>query len=107
MLQHAMEQTASLINTTRNDDGDQILSSTQDFKCRFRWITELDGVSNREEMRSDALLWVQPSTDIKEDNIIKFDGDNFRVRKVTQARRLRGNKVYFLKCLLDKYTSGI
>lgn len=107
MLQHAMEQTASLITTTRNDDGDQILSSTQDFKCRFRWITELDNISNREEMRSDALLWVQPSTDIQEDNIIKFDGDNFRVRKVTQARRLRGNKVYFLKCLLDKYTSGI
>ena len=107
MLQHAMEQTASLITTTRNQDGDQILSSTQDFKCRFRWITELDNISNREEMRSDALIWVQPDTDIQEDNIIKFDGDNFRVRKVTQARRLRGNKVYFLKCLLDKYTSGI
>lgn len=107
MLDHAMEQTAYVIETTFNDDGDQVMSSSEEIVCRFRWITDLERPTNREEIRSDALLWTKPDENIAEGTIIKFGDDYFRVKRVTEARRLRGNQVFFLKCLLDKYAGGI
>lgn len=107
MLDHAMEQTAYIIDTSYNDDGDQVMTSSGQIVCRFRWITDLERPSNREEIRSDAMLWIKPDEDIEEGTIIKFDDDYFRVRQVVEARRLRGNQIHFLKCLLDKYAGGI
>jgi hypothetical protein len=107
MLNHAMEQTAYIIETSYNDDGDQEFVSSDTIACRFRWITELDNLDNREEIRSDALLWIKPDEDVNEGTIIKFDDDYFRVKRVIEARRLRGNQVYFKKCLMDKYAEGI
>lgn len=107
MLSHTLEQTASLIVTTTNKYGDQVLTSSSQINCRFRWITEVQRASNREEIRSDALLWTEPDEPIGEGTIIKVDDNYFRVRRVTKARRLRGDQVYFLKCLLDKYTGTV
>jgi hypothetical protein len=107
MLDHAMEQTAYIIETSYNDDGDQVMSTSEQIVCRFRWITDLERPANREEIRSDAMLWVKSDEDIEEGTIIKFGSDYFRVKRVTEARRLRGNQIYFLKCLLDKYAGGI
>lgn len=106
MLSHTFEQTAQIITTTRNDDGDRLQTASKSIKCRFRWITELDRVSNREEIRSDALLWTDPDQPISEGTIIKADDNYFRVRRVTKARRLRGGKVHFLKYMLEKQSSG-
>lgn len=107
MLAHTFEQTASLITTSTNKYGDQVLVSTKDIQCRFRWITELQNPGNREELSSDALLWADADQSIAEGSIIKVDGTYFRVSRVTKARRLRGDQVYFIKCLLDKYAGGI
>lgn len=104
---HIMEQTCSIIKATQNKYGDQVLDSTEEIKCRFRWITELQHVSNREELQSDALLWTAGDENIDEGTIIKFDGEYFRVMRVTEARRLRGDTVYFKKCLMNKYAGGI
>lgn len=107
MLAHTFEQTASLITTSINKYGDQVLVSTKDIQCRFRWITELQNPGNREELSSDALLWADSDQSIAEGTIIKVDDTYFRVNRVTKARRLRGDQVYFIKCLLDKYAGGI
>jgi hypothetical protein len=107
MLNHTFEQTASIITTSYNDDGDQSFVSSLEIKCRFRWITDLERPSNREEVRADAMMWVKPSEIISEGWIIKFKDDFFRVRRVVEARRLRGDIIYFKKVLLDKYAQGI
>jgi head-tail adaptor len=107
MLNHAFEQTASIITTSYNDDGDQSFVSSLEIKCRFRWITDLERPANREEVRSDAMLWVKPSEEIAEGWIIKFEDDYFRVRRIIEARRLRGDTIFFKKILLDKYAEGI
>lgn len=107
MLNHAMEQTAYIIDTSYNDDGDQVMNTSKQISCRFRWITNLERPSNREEIRSDAMLWTKPDEDIEEGTIIKFNNNYFRVRRVIEARRLRGDQFFFLKCLLDKYAGGI
>lgn len=107
MLNHALEQDCYIVSTTYNDDGDLVYTDKEAIKCRFRWITDLDNVTNREEIRSDAMLWVKPSENVSEGTIIKFKDDYFRVSQITEARRLRGDQIYFFKCLLDKYASGI
>lgn len=107
MLSHAFEQSASIVKTTVNKYGDQVLASTKSINCRFRWITELQNPGNREEISSDALLWTSPDQPITEGAIIFVDNTYFRVRKVTKARKLRGGKIEFLKCLLNKYAGGI
>ena len=107
MLGHALEQSCDILETTRDKYGDEVQQSVKTTNCRFRWITELERPGNREEIRSDAMLWLSPNEPVSEGSVIKFESDYFRVRKVTEARRLRGNTVYFLKCLLDKYAQGI
>lgn len=107
MLNHIMEQVCSLIETNYNEDGDLIYKDSEEIACRFRWITDLDNLNNRESIRSDAMLWVKPNVDIKEGSVIKFNDEYFRVRQLIEARRLRGETVYFKKCLLDKQASGV
>jgi hypothetical protein len=107
MLNHAMEQTAYLIETSYNDDGDQEFVSKESIKCRFRWITDMDVLTNREDLRSDAMLWVKSDEDVSEGTIIRVGDDYFRIRRIVEARRLRGSTIYFKKCLLDKYAGGI
>lgn len=107
MIAHTLQQTATLYTTSRDRYGDQVATASTTIKCRFRWITELDQLGNREELRSDALLWTSPTEAVKEGTILKFEDDFFRVKRVTQARRLIGNKVEFIKCLLEKHTGGL
>jgi hypothetical protein len=107
MIGHTLEQSCTILETTQDKYGDEVQQSVKVANCRFRWITELENPSNREEIRSDALLWLSPDEPVSEGSIILFGSDYFRVRRITQARRLRGETVYFLKCLLDKYAKGI
>lgn len=105
MLAHAMAQEAEIVKTSRNKYGDFIVTSSETITCRFRVITELDLIGNREEMRSDALMWVRPDEDIAENTIVYYDGEYYKVQRVVEARRLRGGTVEFKKCLMEKYTN--
>lgn len=107
MLNHTMEQVCLLVETSYNDDGDLVYNSSKEIPCRFRWITDLDKLNNRESIRADAMLWVKAEENIIEGSVIKFNDEYFRVRQLIEARRLRGETIYFKKCLLDKQASGI
>jgi hypothetical protein len=106
MITHTLEQTCDILDSTRNRYGDISLENSQTVACRFRWITELDKNTNREDISAEALLWLKPDAPVEEGTVIRFGDSNFRIRRVTEARRLRGNKVYFKKCLLDKYANS-
>lgn len=103
ILSHAMLQTFSLITTSRDAYGDQVESSSAEYACKFREITETDRYGNREDMRGDAMLWVEPSTPLEVGSIVEVENQKFRVERLTKARRMRSESVLFIKCLLEKY----
>lgn len=104
MLEHTFEQTCYLVSTKRNKYGDIDMEGSEAVSCRFRKITELDKMNNREDIRADAWLWVRAGELVEEGGVVRFEDEYYRIKRVLEARRLRGNKVFFKKCLLDKYS---
>lgn len=105
MLTHILAQSCDIVTITRNKYGDEVFASAATIACRFREITQFDRLGNRQELNSDAMLWVEPSADVEHGTIIRFDGEYYQVEEIVKARRLAGNAVYFKKCLLQKYAN--
>ena len=98
-----MLHVAYKVVTTRNAYGDYIASGETPYRCHFRYITEQVTSTNTETIQSDAMAWFDPTADIDRGDIIKFEGEHFRVERVTKARRLRETDVQFIKVELLKY----
>ena len=98
-----MLHTAYKVTTTRNAYGDFLPSGETALKCHFRYITEQVTSNNNEQIQSDAMAWFEPDSGINRKDIIKFEGEHFRVERITKARRLRNTPVLFLKVDLLKY----
>lgn len=98
-----MSFTAYKVTNTRNAYGDYVASGTTALKCHFRYITEQVTSTNNETIQSDAMAWFEPDSGVNRGDIIKFDGEHFRVERVTRARKLRDKNVHFIKVELLKY----
>ena len=104
-----MRHTSYKVTTTRNAYGDYVASGETALACHFRYITiQAGGASSRgvrgnESVDADAMAWFEPDSGIEREDIIKFEGEHFRVEKVTKARRLRDPSVQFIKVELLKY----
>lgn len=98
-----MLHTAYKVTLTRNGYGDLTGTVLTAMPCHFRYITEQVTGSPNEVVNSDAMAWFEPDSGIDRKDIIKFDGEYFRVERVTKARRLRDPSVQFLKVELLKY----
>lgn len=98
-----MLHTAYKLTTSRNAYGDFVASGETALKCHFRYITMQVSDSNNETIESDAMAWFEPDSGIDRKDIIKIDGEHFRVERVTKARRLRNPNVMFIKTELLKY----
>lgn len=98
-----MLHTAYKVTTTRNAYGDFIASGETALPCHFRYITEqVSGVGN-ETIQSDAMAWFEPDSGVQKEDILKIDGEHFRVERLIKARKLRDTRVQFLKVELLKY----
>lgn len=97
-----MIHTAYLVTTSRNAYGDYSASGETALACHFRHITNVVSESNQ-AINSDAMAWFEPDVNIVKGSIIKFEGEHFRVEKITKARKLRKPQVQFLKTELLKY----
>lgn len=98
-----MMNTAYKVTTTRNSYGDYVTGAEVTLPCHFRYITsQITGDSN-ETIQSDAMAWFEPDSGIVKENILRIDGEYFRVERVTKARRLRNPTVLFIKTDLLKY----
>jgi len=104
MLAHAMTQDGKLVVTERDKHGDQDIVSETAIKLRFRYITELDRNTNRESLNSEALIWLAPDLDVAEGSVIFAENTYWRVQKLIKARRMSGNRVEFLKALVNKHS---
>ena len=98
-----MNFTAYKVTTSRDAYGSFTASGETALKCHFRYITEQVTSSNNETIQSDAMAWFEPDSGVDRKDIIKFDGEHFRVERVIKARRLRDPNVQFIKVELLKY----
>jgi hypothetical protein len=103
MITHILSQTCLIYQTAINKHGEQEIESSESYLCKFREITEVSTYSNREDVRADALLWLEGDTPVDRGTLISVDNVFYRVERLTKARRLTGETVEFIKCLLEKH----
>jgi len=102
ILSHILKQSAKVLVTTYNKYGDQEYSAQSSETCRFREINDIGDANNSEYIRSDAMLWLEPTSSIVLGDIVKCEGSFYRVQKIINARKMTG-QVHFKKCLLERY----
>lgn len=97
-----MLHTAYKVTTTRDAYGSFVASTTTILKCHVRYI--INQISdNNEVIQSDLMVWFEPDSGVVLKDIVKIDGEHYRIERITKARRLRDTTVQFLKCDLLKY----
>lgn len=97
-----MIHTAYKVTTIRNAYGDFYAGDGTAMPCHFRYITQQVS-DNDETVNCDALIWLMPDSGVDRKDIIKFEGEHFRVERVIKGRRLREQAVQFIKCELLRY----
>ncbi len=102
IISHLLNQTATTLTTARNKYGDQEYTNGANEACRFREITATDRVNNREDIKADAMIWVEPTSSLVEGTIVRVNDKFYRVMQVTKARKMDAT-IRFLKCTLEKY----
>lgn len=98
-----MNKTAYKVTTTRNAYGDFTASGTTTLKCHFREITFQSTNQSNEQIDCDAMAWFEPDSGVALQDIIKFEGEHYRVERLIKARKLRSKPVQFIKVELLKY----
>lgn len=105
LLTHTFGQVAEIVVFTVDKHGDQVMTSTTETVCRFRYITDIDRGLNREGVQSsDAIIWFEPDEDIEEGSIVLTDGQYWRVDKLIRARKMSGSTVEFLKAFVKRHS---
>lgn len=104
MLSHLMIQDAQLVTTVKDSHGDQVQTTTQEIKCRFRYITDVDRNINRESIDSQAIIWLDPSLPVEEGSVIAVEGSYWRVERLVKARTMSSTNVEFLKAFVNRHT---
>ena len=98
-----MLHTAYKVTTTRNVYGDYSASTESPLKCHVRVITEQVSSTSNESVQSDAMFWFEADSGIEKEDLIKFEGEYYRVERIVEARRLRNPTILFLKVECLKY----
>lgn len=104
-----MRLTAYKVTTTRNTYGDYVSGTETALPCHFRYITlqsggaKTSGIRGNEAVDADAMAWFEPDSGVEREDLIRFEGELFRVERITEARRLRDPDVQFIKVELLKY----
>lgn len=105
ILTHAMTQPCKIITTVTNGYGDQKKTAEVSTLCRFRYISELDKNTNREGLdTADAMVWLEPDTNITEASILFIDNAYWRVYRLIKARKMSGDEIEFIKVLVNAHS---
>lgn len=98
MLDEYLVDECQLVETTRDDFGQEVSGVTQTLACRWRDITTVRRGSNMDSSDADSMVWFAPSAPIVRGSILLFDGVHYMVDKFTKAKRLGETAPQFLKC---------
>ena len=101
-------QTCYKVSLVRNEYGDRLKTGTDmALSCRFREKTTIRRESQGEIYDADAMLWLEPNTDIVQGDIILFDGVYYQIERINKARKLGSLITEFLKCDLKIEDIGV
>lgn len=105
LIDHTLTQTGNIIPTTRDSHGDQIAGTPEGITCRFRYVTGVERLQNREALAGiDAIIWLRAEEEVEEGTILQVDGHYWRVDRLVKARKLSGSTVEFLKAYVQKHS---
>jgi len=108
LLTRILQQTWRSVEFNTNFDGDQVPTAYADIACRFRYNTQLQSNDHAELVdTNDAIVWFEPSANIKEGDIGQVDGKYWRVDSLVKARRLVGSTVVFLKAYVKLHELAV
>ena len=109
MLDGYLVDSCQLVNTTRDDFGQEITGVTETLSCRWRDITEVRRGSNMDTNDAQSMVWFAAADQSKvtKGTILFYEGQYYQVDKCTKARRLGETTVQFVKCEVNVTTIGI
>lgn len=102
MIDHIFLQACRIHTVTQNEYGDDIVTGSVSSFCRFRSITSLNTYGSREDIQSDGIVWLPTTANIQNGSLISVDGDDYRITRITLARRLGSPDVLFKKCMVER-----
>lgn len=98
MLESYFVDSCELIETSRNDFGDEIEGVTQTLSCRWRDITQVRRGQHMDTSDANALVHLPASAPVARGSILKYNGEYYQIEQITLARRLGEMDVQFIKC---------
>lgn len=98
MLENYFVDSCELIQTARNDFGDEIQGVTQTLPCRWRDITQVRRGQHMDTSDANALVHLPSTAPVARGSILKYRGEYYQVEQITLARRLGETEVQFIKC---------
>lgn len=107
MLESYMVDSCQLIETTRDDFGQEISGTTQTLNCRWRDITDLRRGAHTETSDATAQVWFPAGTPIERGTILLYNGEHYQVVRITQAKRLGETTPQFVKCDVNSVSIGV
>lgn len=107
MLERYFVDECELVETTRNDFGDEVQDTIETLKCRWRDITLLRRGSHQDSSDADALIHFPAGTAVDRGSILKYKGEYYQVDDITFAKKLGSTQVEFIKCGVNITHLGI
>lgn len=98
-----MFQTAFKQNYTRNAYGDFSTTTETELICHFRRRDDQVSGTGNETIQSDAMAWFEPDSGVQKEDILKINGEFYRVERIIEARKLRDPELQFIKTELLRY----
>lgn len=106
-----MNQTVVKVSATRNEYGDIVSNGSAGVTHTVKWrqMSMFNRGQNSSELTSNSMVWSEPDSGFKIDDILLYDGAYYRIKEVIEARDLDTNDIHFLKSVVErtKDTSGV
>lgn len=107
MLENYFVDSCELVETERNDFGDEIQGVTQTLACRWRDITLVRRGNHMDNSDASSLVHLPATAPVARGSVLKYNGEYYQVETITFARRLGSMEVQFIKCEVNVYSLGI
>lgn len=104
MLESYFVDQATRLETSFNEWGDVVNDGTgTSYMCRFREIDSIeDNTGNKDVYATDALVHFPASAILYVGDVFVIHDKNYRVRQITDARRLGETAIQFRKANLER-----
>lgn len=107
MLDEYLVDECELVETTRDDFGQEIQGVTAKLNCRWREINTIRRGSNTDVSDADSMVWFNAAAPVKKGAVLLFAGEYYQVERALPAKRLGETIPQFIKCTVTRTNLGI